>query len=92
MMTLQNLGLSIEDIDRLQPGETPFQDYDLGGRTDFDSLMEAQKNFYEELQMAYNKIRNQAIADAEVLATNKRKKSKDRKREDDINLADYPDL
>lgn len=91
-MTLQNLGLSVEDIDRLEPGATPFQDYDLGGRTDFDSLMEAQKNFYEELQIAYNEIRNRAIADAEVQATHKRKKSKDRKREDDINLADYPDL
>lgn len=61
---LRKLGLSAEAISQLDPGASPFKDYALAEKTDFTTLMEAQKQFYEQLQAAYKEERERALGKA----------------------------
>lgn len=51
--TLRKMGLSNDDIAKLDPGDNPFKDYGYGQREDIEDLLNKQKQMYKELTKAY---------------------------------------
>ena len=54
---LKKLGFSQEEIDKFQPGQSPFKDYTLGSKNDIKSLLDSQQNFYDDLSANYQNMR-----------------------------------
>ena len=50
---LRKMGLSNDDIAKLEPGDNPFKDYGYGQREDIEDLLNMQKQMYRELIQAY---------------------------------------
>ena len=55
MLTLKKLGLTNDQISALGPDEIPFKDTGLAGRDNMTSVIDAQKQFYNDLELNYLK-------------------------------------
>ena len=53
MLTLKKLGLTNDQIAALGPDEIPFKDTGLAGRDNMTSVIDAQKQFYNDLELNY---------------------------------------
>lgn len=89
---MKKLGLSTEDIYKLDPGENPFLNWELGEH-DFGRLIEQQQQFYSQLRLYYKMNRDSVVADAEVAqATAGKNEGTYDDLDEPIDLKKWPDL
>lgn len=92
LLAMKKLGLSAEEINKLDPGENPFLDHELGEMTDIGVVIQLQNQFHDQLKLYYKMRRDQIVADAEVAHAAVNNEGTFDDLEEQPDLRNWPDL